>query len=156
MRYIVDVRPKGAVPVAALEWRIKEDVPVHILAHVVNTGPREEAGLESSKAGQPEVLASRYEQPPMRATPPPQPLLTNPLWQFNNQSTQLLKRTAKTFLPTAVYSAVRQAINAINNANPVSRRVVPSKAAESTREDGERLQEVDVDWYEDKTMATYL
>ncbi|KAL7436601.1 hypothetical protein ACHAXH_007069, partial [Discostella pseudostelligera] len=32
VRYIVDVMPKGPVPVAALEWRIKEDVPVNILA----------------------------------------------------------------------------------------------------------------------------
>ena len=32
VRYIVDVKPKGPMPVAALEWRIKEDVPVNILA----------------------------------------------------------------------------------------------------------------------------
>ena len=28
--YVVDVRPKGPVPVAALEWRIKEDVPTNL------------------------------------------------------------------------------------------------------------------------------
>ena len=66
VRYIEDVRPKSAVPVAALEWRIKEDVSVKILAatkaaHVVGAGPREEVGSESSKAGQPEKPASCYE-----------------------------------------------------------------------------------------------
>jgi len=30
--YVVDVRPKGPVPVAALEWRIKEDVPTNMEA----------------------------------------------------------------------------------------------------------------------------
>jgi len=30
--YVVDVRPRGPVPVIALEWRIKEDVPTNLLA----------------------------------------------------------------------------------------------------------------------------
>jgi len=32
LNYIVDVRPKGLVPVAALEWRIREDVPTNLRA----------------------------------------------------------------------------------------------------------------------------
>ena len=32
LRYQVDVRPKGPVPVAALEWRIREDVPTNLRA----------------------------------------------------------------------------------------------------------------------------
>jgi len=32
LSYIVDVRPKGPVPVAALEWRIREDVPTNLRA----------------------------------------------------------------------------------------------------------------------------
>ena len=160
MRYIEVVRPKGAVPVAALEWRIKEDMTVNILAvakaaHVAGAGPREEAGSESSEAGRPEAPASRYERQPTRAAPPPQPPFPNLLLQFNDQPTQLLKRTTNMFLPTAVYSTARQAINTINNVNTTSRRAVLSKAAESTREDGERLQEVVVGWYKCKTMTLY-
>jgi hypothetical protein len=34
VKYVVDVRPKGPVPVAALEWRIKEDVPTNMLGVV--------------------------------------------------------------------------------------------------------------------------
>jgi len=32
LAYAVDVRPKGPVPVAALEWRIREDVPTNLRA----------------------------------------------------------------------------------------------------------------------------
>lgn len=32
LNYIVDVRPKGIVPVAALEWRIRKDVPTNLRA----------------------------------------------------------------------------------------------------------------------------
>jgi len=32
LNYVVDVRPKGPVPVAALEWRIREDVPTNLRA----------------------------------------------------------------------------------------------------------------------------
>ncbi|KAL3780542.1 hypothetical protein HJC23_001902 [Cyclotella cryptica] len=39
VKYVVDVRPKGPVPVAALEWRIKEDVPTNMLG-VANAAAR--------------------------------------------------------------------------------------------------------------------
>ena len=32
LSYVVDVRPKGPVPVAPLEWRIREDVPTNLRA----------------------------------------------------------------------------------------------------------------------------
>ena len=32
LSYVVDVRPKGPVPVVALEWRIREDVPTNLRA----------------------------------------------------------------------------------------------------------------------------
>jgi len=34
--YVVDVRPKGPVPVAALEWRIREDVPSNLRVRRIN------------------------------------------------------------------------------------------------------------------------
>ena len=119
VRSIKDVRPKGAAHVAALEWRIKEDMLVNMLAvmkaaHMAGAGPREEPELKSREAGRPEAPSSCYEQPPTRAAPPPQPPLPTPLQQFNDQSTQLLKQTIKVFLPTTVYLTARQAINAIN------------------------------------------
>lgn len=47
--YLVDVRPKGPVPVAALEWRIREDVPSNLRAV-------KRAAVDVGEAG---VLASR-------------------------------------------------------------------------------------------------
>mmetsp|Transcript_25558 Transcript_25558/g.71436 ORF Transcript_25558/g.71436 Transcript_25558/m.71436 type:complete len:320 (-) Transcript_25558:105-1064(-) len=47
--YTVDVRPKGPVPVAALEWRIREDVPTNLRAV-------KKAALKEGQAG---VLAAR-------------------------------------------------------------------------------------------------
>jgi len=52
LRYVVDVRPKGPVPVVALEWRIREDVPTNLLAV-------KKASLEDGLAG---VLALRASQ----------------------------------------------------------------------------------------------
>ena len=62
VKYIVDVRPKGLVPVAALEWRIKEDVPTNMLA-VVNA-----AANASLKVG---TLSRPSSQPSMTDFAPP-------------------------------------------------------------------------------------
>ncbi len=32
LSYVVDITPRGLVPVPALEWRIREDVPVNLVA----------------------------------------------------------------------------------------------------------------------------
>jgi len=52
LSYSVDVRPKGPVPVAALEWRIREDVPSNLRAV---KRAAEEVGYEG-------VMASRQQQ----------------------------------------------------------------------------------------------
>jgi len=44
VEYVVDVRPRGPVPVQALEWRIREDVPTNLRAVKV-------ASLEVGRAG---------------------------------------------------------------------------------------------------------
>lgn len=49
VKYIVDVKPKGLVPVAALEWRIKEDVPTNMLG-VVNAASKRKQST-SAQAG---------------------------------------------------------------------------------------------------------
>ena len=57
LSYTVDVRPKGPVPVAALEWRIREDVPTNLRAV-------KKAALETGARG---ILASRSQgQQPQR------------------------------------------------------------------------------------------
>lgn len=53
LSYVVDVRPKGPVPVAALEWRIREDVPTNLRA----------VKRASMTVGQAGVLATRRPRP---------------------------------------------------------------------------------------------
>jgi Polyketide cyclase / dehydrase and lipid transport len=59
LTYVVDVRPKGPVPVAALEWRIREDVPTNLRAV-------KKAALGQGPAG---PLASQRSIVPMKAMP---------------------------------------------------------------------------------------
>lgn len=49
LSYVVDVRPNGPVPVAALEWRIREDVPTNLRA----------VKLAAQTVGEAGVLATR-------------------------------------------------------------------------------------------------
>ena len=68
LSYTVDVRPKGPVPVAPLEWRIREDVPTNLRAvkrAALEVGydgvmaTRRRANPGAASAGLPSVLAGR-------------------------------------------------------------------------------------------------
>eukprot|EP00986_Skeletonema_menzelii_P011290 scaffold5793_cov146-Skeletonema_menzelii.AAC.4 len=148
VRYVVDVRPKGPVPVAALEWRIKEDVPVNILAvskaatavimareqreedqqqkkkrqrFLANVVPRSASSTRPQQATAAAPLSSSPRQ--QRQSSPSRQL--QPIQRLTNQAANSLKRTAKSVLPSPVYSTAKQA-------------------------------DMDVDWYDDETMAMYL
>lgn len=45
LTYRVDITPKGLVPIPALEWRIREDVPANLLAVKAAAEQRAAAGL---------------------------------------------------------------------------------------------------------------
>jgi hypothetical protein len=134
VRYIVDVRPKGPVPVAALEWRIKEDVPVNILA--VSRSARavsselsrveEESYIPAEREPIVQIPDSQHEQQqqlrrvresaPQQTTPyPPQRQVADRDATFN-----LLKRTAKIFLPLPIISAAKQAMKVVYNPNSLA------------------------------------
>jgi len=161
VRYIVDVKPKGPVPVAALEWRIKEDVPVNILA--VSKSARESgAGLRVEKKRS--LLSRREDGPtpgtdrtnqmasidrlPQASTTSQQPR-SNPLQQLTDQATQNLKQISKSLLPSPMYSTARQALKAINDSNPMARaqqgsprrKVVPSVSMDDIRRKKNRLKD---------------
>lgn len=57
LSYTVEVRPKGPVPVAALEWRIREDVPTNLRAV-------KKAAIDTGAAG---VAAYRRQVQPQRS-----------------------------------------------------------------------------------------
>jgi len=156
VQYIVDVRPKGPVPVAALEWRIKEDVPVNILA--VSRAAQSGGARRKGEGERSIVPVRQQEDPPPQPErrPPhrlPRPPAQNPLQQLNDQSTQMLKRTAKAFLPTSVISTARQVIDAFSGPNPMAEA---SSDAFKTERESDPPKEIIVDWYEDETMAAYL
>lgn len=198
VRYVVDVRPKGPVPVAALEWRIKEDVPVNILA--VSKAATAVMIREQQQQSSPEknrLLRQRQEQGSYQQqipstlpapTPPSRglqsPLLRQPSFQplqrLTNQVATNFKRTAKTVLPAPIYSTAKQAMNIINDNLPRPRRgnsndsVVPTMSLQtgssnsgnndfktnsslgSTTTSSNTSKDMDVDWYDDETMAMYL
>ncbi len=131
VRYIVDVMPKGPVPVAALEWRIKEDVPVNLLAvlkaaraasvkkkvgtksqNVYEPIPDIQQQLPKPKQQQHQNQNHQFQQ---SASPPQR---NNPLQQLAKLATQNIKQTAKLFLPASVISTTEQAISVMYNFVP--------------------------------------
>lgn len=129
VRYIVDVRPKGPVPVAALEWRIKEDVPINILA--VSRSARALSAERSMVEEESNVPA---EQEPVALIPDSQHEQQQQLRRVLQSSAQqsvtyktdrdalfhLLKQTAKAFLPLPIISMAKQAVEVVYNPNSLA------------------------------------
>jgi len=101
------------------------------------------------------------------------PRQLQPIQRLTNQAANNFKQTAKTVLPSPVYSTAKQAVNIFNNNLPrrrPRRNDVPNislRSGDYTRsdfkttntlasDDGNISKEMDVDWYTDETMAMYL
>lgn len=182
VRYVVDVRPKGPVPVAALEWRIKEDVPVNILAvskaatAIMTRQQQAEQSSPDDVVTQVSLSNQQQQQIPSSAVPAPSSSASSsprrqssrqrlqPLERLTNQATANFKRISKSVLPSPVYSTAKQAMNIINDnlPRPMRRVVVPTMTSSSLQTDSSNTgstsskDSMDVDWYEDETMAMYL
>eukprot|EP00985_Skeletonema_marinoi_P018361 scaffold10238_cov142-Skeletonema_marinoi.AAC.3 len=171
VRYVVDVRPKGPVPVAALEWRIKEDVPVNILA-VSKAATAAMARQQTEQRQQQSVVANVVPQVPRSTQTPSTPLSSprrrrsprqatlQPLQRLTNQAANNFKRTAKSVLPSLLYSSAKEIFNNL----PIPRRNDAPTMSLQTGNDIETettlasvtSKDMDVDWYDDETMAMYL
>eukprot|EP00984_Skeletonema_dohrnii_P012579 scaffold5119_cov153-Skeletonema_dohrnii-CCMP3373.AAC.15 len=179
VRYVVDVRPKGPVPVAALEWRIKEDVPVNILAVSKAATAAMARHQTEQRQQQQSVIANVVPQVPLSTQPPstpsspqrrrsPRQATLQPLQRLTNQAANNFKRTAKSVLPSPLYSSAKQAVNMINNNLPRPRRNdAPTMSLQTGNDTGSDFKttttlassaskDMDVDWYDDETMAMYL
>jgi len=186
VRYIVDVMPRGPVPVAALEWRIKEDVPVNILAvsksaRAVNIERKDNLQAQKVEESIPETrqqLQKESPSPPKqnqqrRFQQSPSPLqLNNPLQQLSHMAANNIKQTAKLILPPSVISTAERAISAIHNSIPSTgvRQMISTSSTTSTtiktnKSNGDGADELPrvkldvtdfIDWYQDETMAVYL
>jgi hypothetical protein len=130
VKYVVDVRPKGPVPVQALEWRIENDVPTNLRA----------VKAASIDVGQEGVMDLRNNQRKERSS--------RPMTAARNAVRSQAERGSERFASVAnstrrnVGTFVNRASDAFANAT------APMPVA--------KLQPVRVDWYEDETMAAYL
>jgi hypothetical protein len=132
LNYVVDVRPKGPVPVAALEWRIREDVPTNLREVKKASIVVGRKGVEDSRALQ---SASTERRASRR---------TKDVKQSNIRSSPRMA--------TAASSSVRR------NVNNLVKRASSTVASARSRASSSRvkLAPVKVSWYEDETMAAYL
>ncbi|KAL9185288.1 hypothetical protein ACHAXT_003065 [Thalassiosira profunda] len=171
VRYIVDVRPKGVVPVAALEWRIKEDVPLNVVA-VSNAASARWAQRRAEKQFSLNKQAVATPQTPLQPVVRPQPVAqrsSGPLQRLTDQAAYNLKRTAKSVLPSPVLSTAKQAMRILSNSNSAGAtpRAAPTMSIKSdikgARGNRNRTpirrrtkNRHDTDWYPDETMQMYL
>lgn len=138
VKYDVEVRPRGPVPVAALEWRIREDVPTNLRAvkdaSIRLTTNTQTSGLVSLGDGSyPSSNSSGLVQQKQTAT-------TN--------STDKLKARANKVVSRAknqVNRARNYVDSRINSNSQQPRRLIPQYVPVTVN-----------DWSEDETMAAYL
>lgn len=95
LSYVVDVRPKGPVPVAALEWRIREDVPTNLRA------VKKAATMRYEEARRRRLLRSQQQQQP----PPPSVASTGPV----DDTTTTATATTNRALPSSKRAAAEKA-----------------------------------------------
>ena len=146
IKYVVDVRPKGPVPVAALEWRIREDVPTNLRAV-------KKAAIEVGQEG---VLAMRQRHnssPVSRALAQDTTRSPARKSEIRANGTVGKRRAARDAAVAAGGAAKRTARKVVGRAG----EAVTAAAANVVNKTRPRqLAPVRVDWYEDETMATYL
>jgi hypothetical protein len=145
--YVVDVRPKGPVPVAALEWRIREDVPTNLRAV-------KKASVEVGYQG---VMAMRQNEQRGLGSPRESTdiISTYLLADRNPQRLPTPSNTSNGRLSTTrsdVAQSVKQIVGtAASNAVAAATNVAANRTQPKTR-----LLPVRVQWYDDETMAKYL
>jgi hypothetical protein len=181
VEYLVDVRPKGPVPVAALEWRIREDVPTNLRAvklaavQVGKKGVEElqekqrrerNGGLNRSRTTTTTTLSSN----------------TNTNFNVNNNnsynnnynytngssSSRIQNnniQTSRGRLATVGTATTRNNNNNNNRRNLMMNTVNSSNVLNGVSQQQQQLSNkrpvtklapVRVQWYEDETMAAYL
>jgi len=142
--YVVDVRPKGPVPVAALEWRIREDVPTNLRA--VKT-----AAIEVGEEG---VMAmnKRSVSPVLKALPP-KPTSNGVTAAANGSAVVRGKNGVTTSEDKNGMSTTKDRVERLKALANRARDSISVPAATSS----EPLPvAVPVEWNSDETMGAYL
>jgi len=128
IEYSVDVRPRGPVPVAALEWRIREDVPSNLRAV-------KQASIELGRNGVEQLLERQKS------------VTDQGIRQLEGRVITDVRQVTKP-APSDVdmqREPLRTTVMTASSASPGKRAKPISK-----------LSPVRVQWYEDETMAAYL
>jgi len=133
LNYVVDVRRKGPVPVAALEWRIREDVPTNL--------------REVKRAAT--TVGSQGVKELQNAQPTPTKRTTVRTRSSRQQQQRVLQSTR---IASVASSAVRKNVKDLVN------KASSTVASARSRAGGPqvKLAPVRVSWYDDETMAAYL
>lgn len=146
VEYVVDVKPKGPVPVQALEWRIREDVPTNlraVKAASIDMGLDGVLGLRDElRRGRNGAVVT-----PMRTSSIPSPRSR----RSRPQESQADR--GRRSIASVATSTRRNVGNFMTRAATVSKNTV-ANARQSRR--NHKLAPVRVDWYEDETMGAYL
>jgi hypothetical protein len=126
VEYIVDVKPRGPVPVQALEWRIREDVPTNLRAvKVASTAVGLDGVLKLREKNS--LQAIQYE-------------VQNAISEKTNTSTaKTSSRKKRRNIEQLVLSGGKRISQRLNQ-------------TQTTRQ----LAPVRVQWYDDETMARYM
>lgn len=137
VEYIVDVRPRGPVPVQALEWRIREDVPTNLRG----------VKMASIKSGLEGVMKLRGESSSqsitMKALPDNRSL-------SDGRNDVVRRRNIQSISNVEAQIVKADERRSDNRTNTVQRKI------NSSRKEGRAKMPVHVKWYDDETMATYL
>lgn len=130
LEYVVDVRPRGPVPVAALEWRIREDVPTNLRAVKASAI---ELGYDGVMELRDKLRRGRDGR-------------VSSITTSNNTLNSMRRNTS---------AAAGAMGRAISNAQSNVGNITAAATSQRTKRVG-KLAPVRVQWYEDETMASYL
>lgn len=134
--YVVDVRPKGPVPVVALEWRIREDVPTNLRA----------VKKASQDIGLKGVMAMRQITTPMNAA--------NMYSERDTARNTNTSRERRSSVTRAALASGRDRMKNFVERMPSASTI----SATYTKQQQQQMQpvRVTVQWDDTETMAKYL
>mmetsp|Transcript_20800 Transcript_20800/g.60541 ORF Transcript_20800/g.60541 Transcript_20800/m.60541 type:complete len:387 (-) Transcript_20800:1087-2247(-) len=138
--YVVDVRPKGPVPVAALEWRIREDVPTNLRAVKKAATQFGYDGVMSTRNGA--NGKSLVEHSGKGAV--------------LSDSEASTREVVQSRITRGGAAAVKTGRKFVDRATGVVTAAAASASAAATQQSQVKLAPVRVEWFEDETMAAYL
>ena len=143
LSYVVDVRPKGPVPVAALEWRIREDVPTNLRAV-----KKAALHIQSDPILRSSSLLTTTTTTTTRNTNVPS-LQPQSRAQSSSSSNTRIRSTNRLWTPPPIRASQSQLATATTSTPPPNTKA--SRFTTLARDARTKVQ-----WLQEETMAAYL